>query len=75
MWISSDDVTAVAEKGFRVVHGPSDFFYLDCGGGEWVGVDIGNSWCDPFKTWQKAYSFDPFANLSESQHSLILGGP
>jgi hypothetical protein len=27
--------------------------YQDCGGGEFVGADIGNSWCDPFKTWQK----------------------
>ena len=41
VWISSDDVAAVAAKGFRIVHGPSDFFYLDCGAGEWVGVDIG----------------------------------
>jgi len=74
VWISSDDASAVAAKGFRLVHAPSDFFYLDCGGGEWVGVDIANSWCDPFKTWQKAYSFDPFANLSEAQQDLVLGG-
>ena len=33
-----------------------------------------NSWCDPFKTWQKSYSFDPFANLTSEQQKLILGG-
>ena len=58
VWISSDDVKAVADKGFRLVHAASDYFYLDCGGGGWVGDNIdGNSWCDPFKTWQKVSEF------------------
>ena len=60
------------------MHASSDHFYLDCGGGGWIGgipgvkpnlfvkwvnalssllyrdeVPNGNSWCDPFKTWQK----------------------
>ncbi|KAF8574222.1 glycoside hydrolase family 20 protein [Ramaria rubella] len=75
VWISSADVEAVVSKGFRVVHSASDYFYLDCGGGGWVGDNIlGNSWCDPFKTWQKSYSFDPLANLTESQFGLVLGG-
>ena len=33
-----------------------------------------NSWCDPFKTWQKSYSFDPVANLTEPEATLIMGG-
>lgn len=37
VWISSDDVQAVAQKGFRLIHAASDYFYLDCGGGGWVG--------------------------------------
>lgn len=54
VWISSDNVKAVAEKGYKLVHAASDFFYLDCGGGGWLGeFTDGNSWCDPFKTWQK----------------------
>lgn len=28
VWISSDDVQAVAEKGFKLIHAASDFFYL-----------------------------------------------
>ena len=40
VWISSDDVVAVAEKGFRLVHAASDFFYLDCGAGGWVGDNV-----------------------------------
>lgn len=76
VWISSADAAAVAAKGLRFVHAPSDFFYLDCGAGGWVGANPdGNSWCDPFKTWQKSYSFDPFANLTtSSEQDLVLGG-
>ncbi|KAF9448540.1 glycoside hydrolase family 20 protein [Macrolepiota fuliginosa MF-IS2] len=75
VWISSDHVAAVAQKGFRLIHAASDFFYLDCGAGDWVGANInGNSWCDPFKTWQKAYSFNPIANLTDDQAKLVLGG-
>ncbi|THH02544.1 hypothetical protein EW145_g6734 [Phellinidium pouzarii] len=75
IWISSQDAAAVAAKGFQIVQSPSDYFYLDCGGGGWLGDDVlGNSSCDPFKSWQKAYSFDPFNNLTIEQRSLVLGG-
>ncbi|KIM66908.1 glycoside hydrolase family 20 protein [Scleroderma citrinum Foug A] len=75
VWISSADAASVAEKGFRIVQAPSDYFYLDCGAGAWLGDDpTGNSWCDPFKTWSKAYTYDPLANLTKAQYHLILGG-
>ncbi|KAF7767960.1 CAZyme family GH20 [Agaricus bisporus var. burnettii] len=75
VWISSQHVGAVAEKGLRLIHAASDYFYLDCGGGGWVGNNInGNSWCDPFKTWQKAYSFDPLNGTTPDQEHLVLGG-
>ncbi|EJC98416.1 uncharacterized protein FOMMEDRAFT_31874 [Fomitiporia mediterranea MF3/22] len=75
VWISSDDVKAVAEKGFQIVHAASDYFYLDCGAGGWVGANpAGNSWCDPFETWRKSYSFDPYGNLTFDQYPLVLGG-
>ncbi|OJA11466.1 hypothetical protein AZE42_10272 [Rhizopogon vesiculosus] len=75
VWISSEDALAVAEKGFRIVQAPSNYFYLDCGAGEWIGADpTGNSWCDPFKTWSESYTFDPLANLTETQYELVLGG-
>ncbi|KAG7088809.1 hypothetical protein E1B28_012769 [Marasmius oreades] len=74
VWISSQHAASIAAKNVRIVHAPADYFYLDCGGGGWLGGDLGNSWCDPFKSWQKAYTFDPLANISAQQHSLILGG-
>ncbi|KZP19300.1 glycoside hydrolase family 20 protein [Athelia psychrophila] len=75
VWISSANAKAVTEKNYRIVHAPSYYFYLDCGAGEWLGDDpTGNSWCDPFKTWQKSYTFNPLANLTTSQQKLVLGG-
>ncbi|TFK34865.1 beta-hexosaminidase [Crucibulum laeve] len=75
VWISSADAASVAARGFKFIHAASDYFYLDCGGGGWVGANVlGNSWCDPFKTWQKSYSFNPTANLTAEQSKLVLGG-
>ncbi|EIN12307.1 N-acetylhexosaminidase [Punctularia strigosozonata HHB-11173 SS5] len=75
VWISSENAAAIVRKGYRLVHAPSDYFYLDCGAGEWLGSDPeANSWCDPFKTWQRAYTFDPFANLTAEEQKLVLGG-
>lgn len=75
VWISSDDVAAVAKAGYKLIHAASNYFYLDCGAGGWVGdYSQGNSWCDPFKTWQYSYTFDPTANLTEAEAKLVLGG-
>jgi len=74
-WLSPENVAQVTAKGYRVVHASNEYFYLDCGAGGWVGQhSLGNSWCDPFKTWQKAYTFNPVANLNEEQAKLVLGG-
>ncbi|OAX38800.1 glycoside hydrolase family 20 protein [Rhizopogon vinicolor AM-OR11-026] len=75
VWISSENAVAVAERGFRIIQVPSDYFYLDCGAGESLGdYPSGNSWCDPFKSWSEAYTYDPLANLTEAQYELVLGG-
>ncbi|CAK9786847.1 putative beta-hexosaminidase precursor [Cutaneotrichosporon oleaginosum] len=73
VWLSSAHTRAVLDKGFRVVHAASDFFYLDCGHGGWLPPG-GNSWCDPFKPWTKMLSFDPYANVADYQRHLVLGG-
>ncbi|KDE09594.1 hypothetical protein MVLG_00002 [Microbotryum lychnidis-dioicae p1A1 Lamole] len=73
-WISANSVQSLVQEGYRVVHASSEYLYLDCGGGAWVGGTTGNSWCDPFKSWQKIYSFDPYANITSSQRRLIMGG-
>ncbi|KAH9165983.1 hypothetical protein EDB89DRAFT_1911017 [Lactarius sanguifluus] len=43
----------------------------DCWAGGWVSNNSGgNSWRQPFKTWQNAYSFDSLANLTAAQAPL-----
>ncbi|GAA5980843.1 hypothetical protein JCM10908_003888 [Rhodotorula pacifica] len=75
VWISSANARAVADKGHRIIHAASDYLYLDCGAGAWLGkTPNGRSWCDPFKSWQKVYSFDPYRNLTSEQRDLVLGG-
>lgn len=55
----------------------------DCGQGGWVTGNPDkdsktgniNSWCDPYKTWMKAITYDPYANLtSDAQKELVVGG-
>ncbi|KAF9003461.1 hypothetical protein BDZ89DRAFT_638074 [Hymenopellis radicata] len=64
----------IADKGLRIIRADADYLYLDCGGGDWMINGEATSWCDPFKTWQRTYSFDPTAGLSEEQAELIVGG-
>ncbi|KAI7865774.1 glycoside hydrolase superfamily [Spinellus fusiger] len=80
--------------GHDVILSPSDYFYLDCGHGGWVGSDhryisttqtetvddtfnyggSGGSWCSPFKTWQRIYSYDMTMGVSENAQGKVLGG-
>ncbi|KZW01509.1 glycoside hydrolase family 20 protein [Exidia glandulosa HHB12029] len=74
IWISSQSAASVLEKGHRIVQAPSDYLYLDCGAGMWLGTSIGGSWCDPFKSWQRVYDYKPLAGIPEKHKSKVLGG-
>ncbi|RKP13430.1 glycoside hydrolase superfamily [Piptocephalis cylindrospora] len=76
VWKGAKNVGSVIEKGLRVLTSPSDYWYLDCGRGEWLaGPGGGTSWCDPFKDWMRIYSYDPLANLTNpSTHPQVMGG-
>lgn len=72
--------------GYRTIVSSSDFFYLDCGHGDFVGNDSsydrmgsdegsnGGSWCGPFKTWQRVYDYEITYGLGEEEAKLVLGG-
>lgn len=76
----------LVSSGYRTIVSSSDFYYLDCGHGDFIGndsqydqppfVDQGNggSWCGPFKTWQIIYNYDIAYNLTEEESKLVLGG-
>lgn len=74
----------LVEAGYRVIVSSSDYYYLDCGHGGFLGNDSrydvdnkggdGGSWCAPFKTWQTVYNYDITEGLSEEEAELVLGG-
>ncbi|KAH9192691.1 hypothetical protein AeNC1_005344 [Aphanomyces euteiches] len=68
--VASNDVGRLTEDGYQVVVSNYDILhYLDCGFGDWMK---GDSWCNPYKTWQLIYDFDVATNASNK--SLVLGG-
>lgn len=76
----------LVSSGYRTIVSSSDFYYLDCGHGDFLGNDSryaqppfadqgnGGSWCGPFKTWQIIYNYDIAYNLTEEESKLVLGG-
>ncbi|XP_072955833.1 beta-hexosaminidase 2-like [Typha angustifolia] len=85
-WNSGPNNTKlIVQAGYRVIVSSADFYYLDCGHGDFVGNDssydqigsdvgIGGSWCGPFKTWQRVYDYDITYGLTQVESSLVLGG-
>jgi len=72
VWRGVPNVKQVTEKGYKTVVSSNDFWYLDCGHGNFVNG--GKSWCDPYKTHQDVYSFDIVNGLTPEQSRLIIGG-
>ncbi|XP_035545810.1 beta-hexosaminidase 2-like [Juglans regia] len=74
----------IVSSGYKTIVSSSDFYYLDCGHGEFLGNDSqyiagakskdGGSWCGPFKTWQTIYNYDITYGLSKEEAKLVLGG-
>ncbi|KAK4841401.1 hypothetical protein QYF36_003847 [Acer negundo] len=76
----------IVKAGYRAIVSSSEFYYLDCGHGDFLGNDSqydqpdggntknGGSWCGPFKTWQTIYNYDITYGLSEEEAKLVVGG-
>lgn len=76
----------IVSSGYRVIVSSSEYYYLDCGHGDFLGNNSlydeqangeyknGGSWCGPFKTWQTVYDYDITYGLSEEEAKLVLGG-
>ncbi|KAJ2904806.1 Beta-hexosaminidase 2 [Zalerion maritima] len=79
-WLGT--VSNLTEKGFKVIDTNYNFWYLDCGRGQWLTFDNDanatfypfNDWCGPTKPWQLIYSHDPTEGLPEEQAKLVIGG-
>jgi len=72
VWKGSEDVERVVSAGHEVVVSSAEVWYLDCGRGSWV--DGGRSWCDPFKSWEVMWGFDPTESVQAGSEHLVLGG-
>ncbi|GFZ02733.1 beta-hexosaminidase 2 [Actinidia rufa] len=76
----------IVSSGYRAIVSSSDYYYLDCGHGDFIGNDStydlppgtdqgkGGSWCGPFKTWQTIYNYDITYGLTDEEAKLVLGG-
>ncbi|PNP42958.1 hypothetical protein TGAMA5MH_05706 [Trichoderma gamsii] len=82
-WLGGDAVKNLAESGYKVIDTDYNFYYLDCGRGQWVNFPNGDSfntyypfgdWCAPTKNWRLIYSHDPAKGVSKSHAKNVLGG-
>jgi len=71
-WKGSSSVGSVAQRGYKVIASPYTEWYLDCGTGDWIGG--GTSWCDPYKTWQTVYDYEPTSGVNQQYVANVLGG-
>ncbi|KAI9141241.1 glycoside hydrolase superfamily [Paraphysoderma sedebokerense] len=67
LWRQGDSTTiqSVLNSGLNVVVSNYKAWYLDCGFGSFL-TGGGNSWCDPYKTPQTVYSYDPSDSIPAS---------
>ncbi|KAF3762982.1 family 20 glycoside hydrolase [Cryphonectria parasitica EP155] len=81
-WLGGTAVPDLAANGYKVIDSNYEFYYLDCGRGQWVtwsndlwstGYPF-NDWCSPTKSWELIYSHDPAAGVSANATSNVLGG-
>ncbi|KAD7117180.1 hypothetical protein E3N88_04448 [Mikania micrantha] len=81
-----ENTKRLVSAGYRTIVSSSDFYYLDCGHGDFSGNNSaydqlpgfnqtnGGSWCGPFKSWQLIYNYDITYGLTEEEARLVLGG-
>ncbi|KAI8799696.1 glycoside hydrolase superfamily [Cladochytrium replicatum] len=77
VWRDASNLKRAVDLGYSVVASPKDYLYLDCGRGDYMKG--GTSWCDPYKTWQRIYAYDPLMGLSLAstdppEWNRVIGG-
>ncbi|KAH8726507.1 glycoside hydrolase superfamily [Phaeosphaeriaceae sp. PMI808] len=81
-WRSDEAVARIVEKGHNVLVGNYNYWYLDCGKGQWLDFDPSvsesfypyNDYCAPFHNWRLLYSYDPLAGVPTDKQHLVIGG-
>ncbi|KAK3310151.1 glycoside hydrolase family 20 protein [Chaetomium strumarium] len=82
-WLGGGAVKKLTGLGYKVIDSNYNFWYLDCGRGQWLNWANGaafqtgypfSDWCGPTKSWQLMYSHDPTADLTADEAKLVVGG-
>lgn len=81
-WQSDEAVAQIVAKGHKALVGNYQYWYLDCGKGQWLDFApsaAANAWpyndyCAPFHNWRLIYSYDPLTGVPEEHQHLVLGG-
>ncbi|KAK4574136.1 Glucosamine-6-phosphate isomerase (Glucosamine-6-phosphate deaminase) (GNPDA) (GlcN6P deaminase) [Recurvomyces mirabilis] len=81
-WLSDASVAETVGKGYKALAGNYEFWYLDCGKGQWLDfyqTDAAGFWpfqdyCAPFHNWRLMYSYDPLSGVPANATHLVLGG-
>ncbi|TAQ89228.1 hypothetical protein B7494_g2433 [Chlorociboria aeruginascens] len=82
-WLSDQSVANITAAGHKAIAGNYNYWYLDCGKGQWLNFGNGASfdtyypfkdYCDPFKNWRLVYSYDPLAGVAAENAHLVVGG-
>ncbi|KAJ4375848.1 Glucosamine-6-phosphate isomerase (Glucosamine-6-phosphate deaminase) (GNPDA) (GlcN6P deaminase) [Neocucurbitaria cava] len=81
-WQSDEAVAKIVESGHKALVGNYNYWYLDCGKGQWLDFAPSvsstywpyNDYCAPFHNWRLIYSYDPLSGVPSSLHHLVLGG-
>jgi len=81
-WQSTEAVVDTVAKGYRALVGNYNFWYLDCGHGQWLDFHPSNAgefwpfqdYCAPRHNWRVMYTLDPLDGIPEDQQHLVVGG-
>ncbi|KUJ23955.1 putative cytochrome 52A4 [Mollisia scopiformis] len=82
-WLSDASVASITALGHKALAGNYNFWYLDCGKGQWLDFSNGasfqtyypfNDYCSPTKNWRLVYSYDPLGGVPANQTHLVQGG-
>ncbi|KAK0797405.1 Glucosamine-6-phosphate isomerase (Glucosamine-6-phosphate deaminase) (GNPDA) (GlcN6P deaminase) [Friedmanniomyces endolithicus] len=81
-WLSDQSVAETVAKGRKALAGNYNFWYLDCGQGQWLDFRPAVSasfwpyadYCSPRHNWRLMYSYDPLSGVPANLTHLVLGG-
>ncbi|KAI1319433.1 hypothetical protein EDD11_004010 [Mortierella claussenii] len=73
VWKNAGNAKRVIEQGRPVILSSVEYWYMDCGSGQWLIGSQGQSWCK-FSNWQRVYSYSLTDQLNADQQKMVYGG-